>query len=404
LVSWLTRWQILAICVITLLATSSGEGARTQEQTKGNAIVAPGMVVASGEVMKVQTTVGGTVAAVLVREGARVRRGDALIRIADEATESLVRQLEVRLASLAAMEARLVAERDDAAHVAFPESLLRHRDDASMASLIAEQEYEFQARRKLADAEHGILKRKIAARELEIEAIEARLQSVEIQLGVLVTEKSANEQLLARGLTTSRRVMELTFAESELAARSAQLFQNISEAKQGILMDELEIERIRAARREAALTRLTDLKSQRSDLLERLQITRSKLDHLVLRAPKSGIVSNLDHLQREAHVQPGQSILDIVSDIIVEAHVRPQNVRAAWPGKAARLRFISSDDGSGPTVSGEVLYVSDERLTNERTQDEYVLVRVRLFAEPVVGFNRSRIAVGQPVAVILDAI
>jgi HlyD family type I secretion membrane fusion protein len=399
----LTRWRILTVCVMIILAALSGESTPAQAETKRSSVVAPGTVVASGEVTKVQMTVEGVVVAVVVHEGARVRRGDPLIRIADEATESLARQLEVRLASLAAMEARLVAERDGAAHISFPEALLRHKDDADVASLIAEQEYEFEARRKLGDTERGILRRKIAARELEIEAVEARRQSAEFQLGILVTEKSANEQLLARGLVTSRRVMELNFAESELAARSAQLLQNISEARQGILMDELEIERINAARRESALIKLTDLRSQRSDLLERLQIAQAKLDRLVLRAPTSGIVSNLDHLQREAQVEPGQSILDIVSDVIVEARVRPQDVDAVWPGRTAKLRLFSSDDGSGSIVSGEVLYVSDERLTSERTQVEYILVRVRVFAEPVVGFNRSQIAVGQPVAVILDA-
>ncbi len=80
------------------------------------AVIASGQFVVASEVKKVQHPTGGTVAGLLVREGAIVREGDILFRLDETAIKATVQVLSRELFEYAVRTARLIAERDGSRH------------------------------------------------------------------------------------------------------------------------------------------------------------------------------------------------------------------------------------------------------------------------------------------------
>ena len=80
------------------------------------------------------------------------------------------------------------------------------------------------------------------------------------------------------------------------------------------------------ARLEDASARLSEVRLQRSDMLEQMRTAQDALDRVVLRSPVSGTVMNLTKYNPGAVIAPGQDIMEVVperTDLIVEAHIRP---------------------------------------------------------------------------------
>lgn len=88
------------------------------------AVIAPGVVAAAGENAVIRHLEGGIVDEILVGEGQRVHRGDALLRLQPVAARATVGRLVQRLSALKARQVRLQAERDGAEQPDFPSGIV----------------------------------------------------------------------------------------------------------------------------------------------------------------------------------------------------------------------------------------------------------------------------------------
>src|SRR5436853_1530730 len=103
---------------ITVLLIGGVGGWATTTQLAG-AVIAPGTIVVESNVKKVQHPSGGVVGEILVREGSEVEEGQIVLRLDDTVTRSTLGVVRAQLDEMLAREARLLAERDDAATPAF---------------------------------------------------------------------------------------------------------------------------------------------------------------------------------------------------------------------------------------------------------------------------------------------
>lgn len=368
------------------------------------AVVAPGTVVASGRNKIVQHLEGGIVKKILVEEGDQVSRGDPVLLLDATAADAARNRLQVQLDVLDALEARAVAERDGSGDVVFPDSLLAKSSDAAVHEVIADQKAEFAARLDKHNAELAILEQQIAALGEEIVGLQAQREAVGIQLELIQEEKADSEMLLKKGLARKTRVLELRRTEAELIGQKGSFTAGIAKANQTIAEARQQKQRLKVARLEEAVKRLGEVRLQRSDLSEQLRTAQDVLDRIVVRTPVSGTVMTLTKFSPGAVISPGEGLMEIVPDessLIVEAHVRPQDIDQVRIGQDARLNFSALDQREVPPVPGSVQHVSADRLTNETTGEPYYLVRLQITSDPVPGFDPAKVGPGQPVDVFI---
>ena len=121
----------IGIAIVVLLIGGFGGWAATSELA--GAVIARGTVVVESNVKKVQHPTGGVVGEILVHDGSEVKAGQVLIRLDDTVTRSTLGVVRSQLDESLARQARLLAERDGADTIVFPDELTARSAEKSVA-------------------------------------------------------------------------------------------------------------------------------------------------------------------------------------------------------------------------------------------------------------------------------
>jgi HlyD family secretion protein len=395
-------WPVFAgLCTLALAFGGFGTWAATAPLE--GAVIAPGTVTVAGQNKVVQHLEGGVVREILVAEGQRVATGDPVLVLDGTASRSQVNRLRLQLAALQAVEARAIAERDGAEDIVFPTALLAE-DTPEARSLIEDQKLEFATLRRKREIDLAVFARQIAGLEAAIAGHETQHSQMQAQIELIREERDASEALLAKGLTRKSQLLALKRAEADLAGRKGQLISAIAQARQSIAEIGERIAQVNSARIEEASARLSEVRPQQSELSEQLLAAEDVSDRVVVRAPASGTVLALTKYNPGAVIAPGQEIMKIVPEgtgLIVAARLRPEDIDKVGVGQQARLTFSALDARNTPPVPGVVVYISADRLQDERSGEIYYLARLEISPAPLAGFDPAKVGPGQAVEVFI---
>src|SRR6187551_1017947 len=166
------RLNLIGLTVIIVLVGGMGGWASTAHIA--GAVIARGSVVVRSDVKKVQHPTGGVVGAILVEDGSRVREGQVVMRLDDTVTRSTLGMVRSQLVQNAARAARLLAERDGAKSIEFPQSLMARKGNKSMDSAINGEIKLFEARRRARLGQKSQLRERIVQTNEEIRGLSAQ--------------------------------------------------------------------------------------------------------------------------------------------------------------------------------------------------------------------------------------
>ena len=95
-------------------------------------------------------------------------------------------------------------------------------------------------------------------------------------------------------------------------------------------------------------------------------------------------------------VAPREPIVDVVPDgapLIVEANIRPDDVREIGPGSHADVRLTAYSSRTTPMLDGRVTYVSADALADSDKRAHFYVVRIEVPAQSLekrTGLPKSR--------------
>ncbi len=398
-----TRLPVLGgIALIALTIGGGGFWAATAPLS--GAVMATGILVATGQNRTVQHLEGGIIEDILVREGDRVVRNQVVLKLNRTAAEATLQRLEDHYVLLVATRARQLAERNGDASIAFPGEI-QGRPVASAHRLIfAAQESEFAARREALAAEIAVLRRQIAARSEQIDGVTAQRKSAASQAALIVEELTAVRGLFSQGLAQKSRVLalertaaQLLGTEGEMAAKLAQTRQEIAELESRILS-------VSSAWREKIAADLGRTEADLADVSERMKAARDIAERVEVRAPVEGVVVTLHVNTPGGVIRSGEPVMDILPNggLEIEAKVNPADIDAVIPGRSAQLRFSGLRKRTTPTAGGRVHYVSADRLTDRLTQQSYYVARIRMTEDLPAEVQGLALTPGMPVEVFVE--
>ena len=173
---------------LVLAASVAGFGWWAATAPLAGAVVAPGVIAASGQNQNVQHLEGGIIEEIVVSEGAIVKQGDALIILDRNEPVSRLTRLKKQLIAVEARAARLEAERDNANEFELPEALVAKAFKEGLTDDAEEQRREFYKRLERYKSESLILDQRIAAIEEQITGLEAQRSAREQQRALVLEE------------------------------------------------------------------------------------------------------------------------------------------------------------------------------------------------------------------------
>ncbi|WP_322061819.1 HlyD family type I secretion periplasmic adaptor subunit [Paraburkholderia sp. J63] len=355
------------------------------------AVVSEGVVRVEGERKIVQHQEGGIVKAVLVRDGERVKIGQPLIELDNVVPAAELSALEAQFDAEQAKIARLAAERNLAETVTFPVSLTERYRNPRIAELLQRESTLFVTHKRSLTDQTATLHKELSHVRREITVSSQMGQTMRRSLQIATQQRQTSETLQQEGFVSTARVLDLQRTETDALSRVQSSEAELDRARQR----EADLERRLAAARndyvKAADDELKDANNRAVQLDERLRPARDLATRTTVSAPVAGTVVGLRVHTSGAVLGPREALLDIVpadAPLIVEANIRPDDVREIRPGSHADVRLTAYNPRTTPVLDGTVTYVSADALSDNQTRARYYVVRVEVPTREVERVNR----------------
>jgi adhesin transport system membrane fusion protein len=321
------RWTIWValITIVVLLVWASF--AKIDQVTR-----ASGSVIASARTQEIQSSEGGILTQLLVKEGDNVKKGQLLVILEEARAQASVDNSATKIAALKAKISRLEAE-------IFNKPLIFTSDVQKYPEYMQNQK-DLYMRRK--------------------QAIEQDVMALQNMLQLARQELAMNEPLLKYGDVSQADIIKL---QRQVADLEAQI-----NNKRNKYFEEAQAELTKAQE---------DLQAEEEQLRDRAQVLQQKR----LTAPTDGKVNNIEVTTSGGVVKPGDIIMQLLptsSDLIIEAKVTPADIAYVKEGQSAKVKLDAYDYSIFGAMNGEVTYISPDTLIEKTAKGEVPYYRVQI--------------------------
>lgn len=370
-----------------------------------SAAIAGGAIEAESSRKTIQHLEGGIVAQILVKDGDNVTPGQVLIRLDDTKPRAAVQVLQGQLWDAQAREARLLAERDGREMIQYPMALRQAaKSNADLEEIMAGQDKIFVTRRKLQASRIEVIQQRKAQTEREIVGLQFQEEAAKKRAEIIKEEVSAIAPLVAKGLQTRPRLLQLEREQAEINGRRGDTLAQISRAEQSVGESQAMILKLESDFHTEIALNLRETQALIFQLLERIQAANDVLGRTEIRAPEVGTVTDLRIHTPGGVVAAGEPLMDLVprqDRLIVKARVKPEDIDLVRTGLEAHVRLLSYKHRRVPPVEGVLTYVSADRLVDKETELAYYVARVRINEASLRELPEVEIMPGMPVEVLI---
>lgn len=354
----------------------------------------------------VQHLEGGIVKDIKVQNGDKVAAGDTLLVIDSTQSQAQLEIANAQLISQSALEARLIAERDNLDAVVYPDFLLNGGEHAQAE--IAGQNQVFYARKAAREGEKAVLEQQIDQLQQQLVGLRA-LHDAKSELAKSFSEELKDIQtLLAEGFADKQRLREVERNSAQLRGEAAELLSNIAATEVKIGETRLQIIQSENRFQTEVADLLAQTQTQLKDLRERVFALSDVVTRTDVKAPSDGIVNNLQVHTIGGVIDPGLPIAEIVpetDELVVEARVSPNDIDRVVVGQDASIRFSTLSSKNVITVKGRLINVSADAMQDPNTGASFYLSRVELTPEALDKVQEANLDLvpGMPVEVFINS-
>lgn len=369
-----------------------------------SAVVAQAVVKVEGNRKSVQHLEGGIVKELRVKEGSRVQAGDVLIVLDDTQAKAEYEVYSQQYAVLRATEVRLLAEIAGSNAIVMPPELAARHNDPYVQDIWSGQVKQFMSRLAAIEGQRSVIREKINQLRSQIVGAEAQVKSFTDQIDSVKNEAASIAPLVERNLLPRPRLLQLQRTAFGLEGQIADATAAIAKFKQAVAEQELQIAQLDNDRMADATKDLRETEGRLLEVIPKRMGAEAVLSRMEIRSPYTGRVVGLNVFSIGAVINHGDKILDIVPEqemLTVEAQVPVEDISEVHPEMHAQVHLTAYKQRIVPTVGGEVVEVSADRLTDPKTNQPYYTILVKLDEEELAKLPQVRLYPGMPAIVMV---
>ncbi|MDO8456694.1 MAG: HlyD family type I secretion periplasmic adaptor subunit [Burkholderiaceae bacterium] len=348
----------------------------------------------------IQHLTGGTVEAILVKEGAVVKAGDVLVRMNSVQAKVNAETARIQYFTARATEARLIAERDGKSALAFSADLQDAMKDPRVANTMSLQQQLFSSRQSAIRSELSAFDENIAGLTLQKNGLEESREGKKQQLVFLKEQLDGIRDLSKDGFVARNRLLELerTYAQLNTAVTedTNSMGRSLSQISEIRLR---KLQRTQEYQKEVR-TQLSDVQREADGLANRLTGLEFDLNNALVKAPVDGTVVGMNIFTIGGVIGPGFRMMDVVpSDdpLIVEGQLPVHLIDKVHPNLKVELIFTAFNQNQTPHIPGIVTNVSADRFVDEKSGVPYYSVKAKVAPEGMKQISNLQIRPGMPV-------
>ena len=369
------------------------------------AVVATGTVTTEGNYKTIQHLDGGIVAKILVRNGDRVKAGDALVQLDPTATQAALAVTTARINDQLVQLARLEAERDRRDGFTIPAGIHSAKSDPAFDKIVAAQRSLFEARKASRLGEQSVLIQRLEQLAAEQAGAQAQLASKVRELDLNAKELAAVQPLYEKGYANQQRLGTLQRENARLEGEVARLRSDAARTEGLIAEAQLKLAQSEKEFTQTVVDELRKVQAALSEIEENRRAQAAKLERVEIRSPRAGRVHALAAHTEGGVVQPASPILQIIPEgerLIVEAQLPPQEIDKVRKEMHASVRFPAFNARTTPKLEGQVVGVSAAQLTDPQGR-AYFTAQVEITATELARLGAGHeLLPGMPAEVYIE--
>ncbi len=305
-------WSITLLGLFIAVFVFWAYNSKLEEVTRGQ-----GSIIPSSRQQMIQSLDPGILKSLHVKEGDLVEKGDILVTIDDTRSSAVLRESEVKVQNLEAMQARYRAEAYGVA-LKFPANLPR--------KLVLRETAAYQARKRTLDgAVAGMKKSK----------------------KILDEQIYRTEEMVKRGVSSKIELLRMQRESADLGLK-------IIERQNQYVSD--------------ANNELVRIGSELAQAKENLAMRADPVKRAEIRSPVRGIINNIKKNTVGGVISAGEDIMEVIpvdEALLVQAYISPQDVAFIHPGLPAVVKVTAYDYAIYGGLEGTVTLISPDTLSDE---------------------------------------
>ncbi|MBC7736858.1 MAG: HlyD family type I secretion periplasmic adaptor subunit [Candidatus Saccharibacteria bacterium] len=367
------------------------------------AVVAQGQIITQAQAQQIQSLDGGTVTAIMVKNGDHVQAGQVMVRFDPTLTRTNLDIAMTKLADALTLQSRLQAEQQNLpapdftpSHLPFPAPDLTEQAQA--------QTRVFAARAAVLQGQRDRLEETLAQYDSQLKGLALQIGAKEEQISLTDALIADQESLLAKGLTRQTTLSDMRSARAELLGSLAAL--QADEARLANAKTDSRLETLQGERsfQEKVSTELSETSAKVQELSLEIITRREQLTQMELRAPMDGVVHEVKVATVGGVVAPGATVLAVIpqgGDFDFEVQVDPRGIDQVHQGQTAELALTSFDPRSTPRLHAEVTGISPDAVVDPHTGRNFYRVMLSVPPAELDRLKGQEILPGMPVTAYL---
>jgi adhesin transport system membrane fusion protein len=361
------------ILLFSIVAFFVGAGiwasvAELDEVTSGT-----GRVIPSSELQVIQNLEGGILAAMHVRQGAVVAKGDLLLTIDDTQASSKYREDRSRVLALQAAIVRLRAEAAGETP-SFPDDLAAER-----SGLVSSELALFRARTNEFEVSLQVLRDQVVQRRQELVEARSRIDQLRGSEALAREELEMLRPVVEGGAGSKIELIRLERQINDISGDLAATESSIPRIRASLNEAQRRISERRAAYESQVATALVEAQGRLAAITEVLASAEDRVRRTEIRSPVNGTVQQILIKTIGGVIQPGQDLVHVVpleDNLLVEAQIRPADIAFLSPGQDAVVKLTAYDFAIYGGLNATLEQISADTITDEKGERFYQ-IRVR---------------------------
>ncbi len=350
------QWVIILSALLIL-----GAGLTATIIPYQHSITATGIIATTNKVQAIRPLFSGTIQDIKVHDGDLVKAGDLILKLD---THKL--QTDLEALNLTTQNLQVVADRMRAIGLNQEFDTQKYPND--LEKIVSEQKsiYEMQLRNK--EDLKLTLSTQLEQKRAQLALTLGQEHDLRQQLENAEQQRDVAKKLYEKKLGTGTDYRRAEESLSKLRQELANLINLSQEHRHQITEHEGKIIELEAKLRTDALTEMTDISKQLTQLHEKKIRLDDQINTMEIKAPITGIIQNLTSKKIGDDVTTDTPITHIIPLENLEAviHLKPQEITHLKVNQEVRIYPPQALDETRQEISGQVVNIADAPLTSDK--------------------------------------
>ena len=329
-----------------------------------------GKVIPSGKNQIVQNLEGGIVEDILVKEGELVQKGEPLVKISNQKSQSSFNANKIKSDSLRAKIVRLKAQATGKKFV-----LNKNLKD-KIPQFMANEKSLYETNINELNSKIATLKEKLKQRQQELLEANMHISHLRDSYRMISEEVRMTEPMVKKGIRSKIDFLKLKREANDIQERYLTTKKSIPRLKSAIKEAKSSINSTRLIFQSDSKTKLNEAMAQYRAIKANNTSLKDQVTRTLVKSPMKGIVKNLFIHTVGGVIKPGEDIMEIVPSeekLLVEVKIKPSDIAFIYYGQKAIVKFSAYNFSIYGGLSGKVVLISPDTIKDKKGKTFYTV-------------------------------